>query len=136
MGVADVSAKGVDLSWPKTGTSRGHQRRLRPAITGSLFIATDAPRAAATEHRVAALAPYDGLYSFADVLYRKDGPEIMEHVTDGFDTSDTRVNALVRIRSAPKPRSDRSWDRACGSSEQTAPRLSCAPLAPLKVKHR
>jgi hypothetical protein len=51
-----------------------------------------APRAAATEHRVAALIAYDGLYSFGGGVAHKVGPAIMELVRDG---ADTKVNALV-----------------------------------------
>ena len=54
-----------------------------------------APRAAATEHRVAALIAYDGLYSFADMVHRLVGPEIMKLIGDGLDTSDTKANALI-----------------------------------------
>ena len=50
----------------------------RIALMGMSFGGLLAPRAAATEHRLAALIAYDGLYSFADVLYRLVGPEIME----------------------------------------------------------
>jgi dienelactone hydrolase len=51
-----------------------------------------APRAAATEHRVAALIAYDGLYSFAGMVQSKVGPAIMELVRDA---ADTKVNALI-----------------------------------------
>jgi pimeloyl-ACP methyl ester carboxylesterase len=50
------------------------------------------PRAAATEHRVAALIAYDGLYSFGGIVQNKVGPAIMELVRDG---ADTKVNVLV-----------------------------------------
>ncbi len=54
-----------------------------------------APRAAATEHRLAALIAYDGLYSFADMVHRLVGPEIMKLVGDGLVTSDKKANALL-----------------------------------------
>ncbi len=67
----------------------------RIALMGMSFGGFLAPRAAACEHRLAALIAYDGLYSFAEVLYRGVGPEIMELLADGLDTSDTKVNALL-----------------------------------------
>jgi hypothetical protein len=54
-----------------------------------------APRAAATEHRLAALIAYDGPYSFADGWYRLVGSEVMKLVGDGLNTSDTKANALI-----------------------------------------
>ena len=42
----------------------------RIALMGMSFGGLLAPRAAATEHRLAALIAYDGLYSFADVVHR------------------------------------------------------------------
>ena len=37
----DPSVRGGDFSWPKAGTSRGHQRGPQLAITGDFFMATD-----------------------------------------------------------------------------------------------
>ena len=67
----------------------------RIALMGMSFGGLLAPRAAATEHRVAALIAYDGLYSFADAVHRMVGPEIMKLICDGLDTSDTKANALI-----------------------------------------
>ena len=67
----------------------------RIALMGMSFGGFLAPRAAATEHRLAALIAYDGMYSFADSLYRGVGPEIMELVRDELVTSDTKANALL-----------------------------------------
>jgi pimeloyl-ACP methyl ester carboxylesterase len=67
----------------------------RIALMGMSLGGLLASRAAATEHRLAALIAYDGLYSFADSIYRGVGPEIMELVGDGRDTSDTKANALL-----------------------------------------
>jgi hypothetical protein len=39
--LVDASVRGGDFSWPKTGTSRGHQRGPQLAITGDFFMATD-----------------------------------------------------------------------------------------------
>ena len=39
--LVDPSVRGGDFSWPKTGTSRGHQRGPQLAITGGFFMATD-----------------------------------------------------------------------------------------------
>ena len=46
----------------------------RIALMGMSFGGLLAPRAAATEHRLAALIAYDGLYSFADAVHRMVGP--------------------------------------------------------------
>jgi pimeloyl-ACP methyl ester carboxylesterase len=62
------------------------------ALMGMSFGGELAPRAAATEHRVAALIAYDGLYSFGGALQDKVGPAIMELVRDG---ADAKVNALA-----------------------------------------
>jgi hypothetical protein len=43
--LVDPSVRGGDFSWPKTGTSRGHQRGHQLAITGDFFMATDIGRA-------------------------------------------------------------------------------------------
>jgi pimeloyl-ACP methyl ester carboxylesterase len=67
----------------------------RIALMGMSLGGLLAPRAAATEHRLAALIAYDGLYSFADGWHRLVGPEIMELVGDGLGTSDTKANALI-----------------------------------------
>jgi pimeloyl-ACP methyl ester carboxylesterase len=67
----------------------------RIALMGMSFGGLLAPRAAATEHRVAALIAYDGLYSFADLCHRLVGPEIMKLVGDGLATSDAKANALI-----------------------------------------
>jgi len=67
----------------------------RIALMGMSFGGLLAPRAAATEHRVAALIAYDGLYSFADAVHRMVGPEIMKLVDDSLVTSDTKANALI-----------------------------------------
>ena len=39
--LVDPSVRGGDFSWPKAGTSHGHQRGLQLAITGDFFMATD-----------------------------------------------------------------------------------------------
>ena len=39
--LVDPSVRGGDFWWPKTGTSRGHQRGHQLAITGDFFMATD-----------------------------------------------------------------------------------------------
>ena len=67
----------------------------RIALMGMSLGGLLAPRAAATEHRVAALIAYDGLYSFADAAHRMVGPEIMKLIGDGLDASDTKANALL-----------------------------------------
>jgi pimeloyl-ACP methyl ester carboxylesterase len=67
----------------------------RVALMGMSLGGLLAPRAAATEHRLAALIAYDGLYSFADMVHRLVGPEIMELVGDNLATSDTKANALI-----------------------------------------
>jgi len=67
----------------------------RIALMGMSFGGLLAPRAAAGEHRLAALIAYDGLYSFADAWYSLVGPEIMKLVGDGLDASDTKANALI-----------------------------------------
>jgi pimeloyl-ACP methyl ester carboxylesterase len=64
----------------------------RIALMGMSFGGQLASRAAAAEHRLAALIAYDGLYSFADGWYRMVGSEIMELLGDG---ADTKVNTLV-----------------------------------------
>ena len=58
----------------------------RIALMGMSLGGLLAPRAAATEHRLAALIAYDGLYSFADMVHRQVGPEIMELIRDGLDS--------------------------------------------------
>jgi hypothetical protein len=47
--LVDPSVRGGDFSWPKTGTSRGHQRGPQLAITGDFFMATDKRDAQACE---------------------------------------------------------------------------------------
>src|SRR5271155_3820161 len=37
----DLSVRGGDFSWPKTGTFRGHQRGHQLAITGDFLMSTD-----------------------------------------------------------------------------------------------
>ena len=64
----------------------------RIALMGMSFGGELAPRAAANEHRLAALIAYDGLYSFGGAVQNKVGPAIMELVRDG---ADTKVNALI-----------------------------------------
>jgi dienelactone hydrolase len=64
----------------------------RIALMGMSLGGNLAPRAAATERRLAALIAYDGLYSFADAVQNKIGTEIMELVRDG---ADTKVNTLA-----------------------------------------
>jgi pimeloyl-ACP methyl ester carboxylesterase len=68
----------------------------RIALMGMSLGGLLAPRAAASEHRLAALIAYDGLYSFADMVQLLVGPEIMELVGDGLVTSDTKANALIK----------------------------------------
>jgi dienelactone hydrolase len=65
------------------------------ALMGMSFGGLLAPRAAASEHRVAALIAYDGLYSFADAWVRIVGPEVMKLVGDGLVASDSKANALI-----------------------------------------
>jgi len=67
----------------------------RIALMGMSFGGLLAPRAAATEHRVAALIAFDGLYSFADAVHHLVGPEIMKLIGDGLETSDTKANVLL-----------------------------------------
>ena len=67
----------------------------RIALMGMSFGGLLAPRAAATEHRVAALIAYDGLYSFADSLYRGVGPEVMDLIGDHLVRRDKDANALL-----------------------------------------
>ena len=47
----DASARGADFSWPKTGTSRGHQCGLFMAKSADFLVATDmgVPSAAIVE---------------------------------------------------------------------------------------
>jgi pimeloyl-ACP methyl ester carboxylesterase len=68
----------------------------RIALMGMSFGGLLAPRAAAAEHRVAALIAYDGLYSFADAAHFMVGPEIMKLVGDGLDKSDAEANDLIK----------------------------------------
>jgi pimeloyl-ACP methyl ester carboxylesterase len=68
----------------------------RIALMGMSLGGLLAPRAAAAEHRVAALIAYDGLYSFADWMHQLVGPEIMKLIGDGLDTSDATANALIK----------------------------------------
>ena len=68
----------------------------RIALMGMSFGGLLAPRVAATEHRVAALIAYDGIYSFADLVHRLVGPEIMKLVDDDLPTSDAKANALIK----------------------------------------
>ena len=68
----------------------------RIALMGMSLGGLLAPRAAATEHRVAALIAFDGLYSFADAVHNLVGPEIMALVGDGLNTSDTKANVLIK----------------------------------------
>ena len=58
----------------------------RIALMGMSMGGNLAPRAAATEHRLAALIAYDGLYSFGGMLRDKMGPEIW----NWFVTASTR----------------------------------------------
>jgi pimeloyl-ACP methyl ester carboxylesterase len=67
----------------------------RIALMGMSFGGLLAPRAAATEHRLAALIAYDGLYSFADSVHRMVGPEIMKLIGEDLDASDVKANALL-----------------------------------------
>ena len=39
--LVDASVRGGDFSWPKAGTSRGHQRGPQLAKTGDFLMATD-----------------------------------------------------------------------------------------------
>jgi len=39
--LVDASVRGGDFSWPKTGTSRGHQRGHQLAKNGDFLMATD-----------------------------------------------------------------------------------------------
>jgi dienelactone hydrolase len=67
----------------------------RIALMGMSFGGYLAPRAAAIEHRLAALIAYDGMYSFADPWYRGVGPEIMGLVGDNSAASDAKANPLI-----------------------------------------
>jgi pimeloyl-ACP methyl ester carboxylesterase len=67
----------------------------RIALMGMSFGGLLAPRAAAAEHRLAALIAYDGLYSFADAVHHMVGPEIMKLIGEGLVASDTKANALI-----------------------------------------
>jgi dienelactone hydrolase len=80
----------------------------RIALMGMSMGGQLAPRAAAAEHRLAALIAYDGIYSFADMLHRKVGSEVMELLGDGVDTN---VNALAEqlMRSDTQVRSIFRW---------------------------
>ena len=68
----------------------------RIALMGMSFGGHLAPRAAAAEHRLAALIAYDGIYSFADMVHKLVGPEITKLIGDGLDTSDAKANALIK----------------------------------------
>jgi len=79
----------------------------RIALMGMSFGGLLAPRAAATEHRLAALIAFDGIYSFADMVHHKVGPEVMRLIRDGADSkastlvehvmsSDTQVRSSFR----------------------------------------
>jgi len=73
-----------NCSFARTGRPSSPGRRLaldapdvdpnRIALMGMSFGGLLAPRAAAAEHRVAALIAYDGLYSFADAAHFMVGP--------------------------------------------------------------
>jgi alpha-beta hydrolase superfamily lysophospholipase len=68
----------------------------RIALMGMSLGGLLGPRAAAVEHRLAALIAYDGIYSFADVLYYAVGPEVMQLVHDGDDEKvDTLIEQLM-----------------------------------------
>ena len=67
----------------------------RIALMGMSLGGLLAPRAAASEHRVAALIAFDGLYSFADQWYGLVGPEIMKLVGEDLDASDVKASALI-----------------------------------------
>jgi hypothetical protein len=43
--LVDASVRGGDFSWPKTGTSRGHQRGHQLAKNGDFLMATDSSQA-------------------------------------------------------------------------------------------
>jgi dienelactone hydrolase len=75
----------------------------RIAVMGMSLGGLIAPRAAAAEHRVAALIAYDGLYSFADWMHQLVGPEIMKLIGDGLDTSDATANALIKEFLSSRP---------------------------------
>jgi pimeloyl-ACP methyl ester carboxylesterase len=93
----------------------------RIALMGMSLGGLLATRAAATEHRVAALIAFDGLYSFADMVYRGVGPEIMKLIGDDLDASDTKANALIETLRAPELRPSAGPPRGVhGSSESTA----------------
>jgi len=74
----------------------------RIALMGMSFGGLLAPRAAATEHRLAALIAYDGLYSFADTMHEMVGPEITKLLGDDLVASDTKANALIKEFSSSK----------------------------------
>ena len=67
----------------------------RIALMGMSLGGLLAPRAAASEHRVAALIAFDGLYSFADQWYGLVGPEIIKLVGEDLDASDVKASALI-----------------------------------------
>jgi alpha-beta hydrolase superfamily lysophospholipase len=62
------------------------------ALMGMSFGGLLAPRAVATEHRLAALIAFDGIYSFAGILHDKVGPEAMRLIRDG---ADSKASALI-----------------------------------------
>ncbi len=100
----------------------------RIALMGMSLGGLLAPRAAATEHRVAALIAYDGLYSFADMVHLLVGPEMMKLIGDGRDTSDTKANALIEeIVSSRTNTFGPALPWGMWVSEKTAPRLPSAP---------
>jgi hypothetical protein len=92
------SARAGKLSSPPLSTGFWPARTWTPdriELMGMSFRGLLAPRTAATEHRLAALIVYDGLYSFADAVHRMVGPEVVNLVYDGLDTSGTKANALI-----------------------------------------
>jgi alpha-beta hydrolase superfamily lysophospholipase len=114
----------------------------RIALMGMSFGGYLAPRAAAGEHRLAALIAFDGMYSFADVFYWAVGSEAMQLVHDG---ADQKANALIEqlMSSSTQIRSFFHWGmwalgadspiavvRAVGpyTMEAYAPLITCPTL--------
>ncbi|KAI0385986.1 2,6-dihydropseudooxynicotine hydrolase [Hypomontagnella monticulosa] len=71
-------------------------------LWGQSFGGYLAPRAAAFEHRLAAVIAFDGLYSFADALFAQFGPELLSLYHTGNQTLfDTTVLSLLASPDVP-----------------------------------
>jgi len=103
----------------------------RIALMGMSLGGELAPRAAATEHRLAALIAYDGLYSLGRVLLGAVGPQVSELVRDDVDD---KVNALVEqlMSSSTLVRSAFCWGMWAFGADSPAAVIRTADLYTLE----